>query len=239
MKIFRNLKRHSLFWPVKLFLKRLVGRELWLQKELELKTKILGEWEFYPDEFKANGIVYSLGVGDCLDFDLQLIESHNAVVFAFDPTPYSVEWVERQVIPENLNFLPWAVAGSDGELTMAQRENKRGRKSEIMWTEVSTNFESSEVIKVPAYTIATIMKKLQHKKIDLMKIDVEGSEYEIVEDMIRSQIKPQQLLIEFHHRFKNKSKIMTINAIKHLQENGYKIFSISETGREVGFIHTE
>jgi hypothetical protein len=61
------------------------------------------------------------------------------------------------------------------------------------------------------------MRKLQHKKIDLMKIDVEGSEYEIVEDMIRSQIKPQQLLIEFHHRFKNKSKIMTINAIKHLQ----------------------
>ena len=131
------------------------------------------------------------------------------------------------------------MAGSDGELTMAQRVNKRGRKSEIMWTEVSTNIESSEVIQVPAYTIATIMRKLQHKKIDLMKIDVEGSEYEIVEDMIRSQIKPQQLLIEFHHRFKNKSKIMTINAIKHLQENGYKIFSISETGREVGFIHTE
>ena len=239
MKIFKNLKRHPFFWPIKLFLKRLVRRELWLRKELELTTEIYDEWEFCTDDFKANGIVYSLGVGDCLDFDLQLIKNFEAIVFAFDPTPYSLQWVEKRVIPENLNFLPWAVAGSDGVLTMAQRVNKRGRKSEIMWTEVSTNFESSEVIKVPAYTIATIMKKLQHKKIDLMKIDVEGSEYEIVEDMIRSQIKPQQLLIEFHHRFKNKSKIMTINAIKHLQENGYKIFSISETGREVGFIHTE
>ena len=69
-----------------------------------------------------------------------------------------------------------------------------------------------------------------------MKVDVEGAEYEIIDHLIQYNIKPKQLLIEFHHRFETKNKIMTQKAIQDLQQIGYKIFSISETGREIGFI---
>ena len=237
MRLFKSLKKHSFFWLIKLFLKRLVGRELWLKRELDIDTVILGEWEFSLECLNENGIVYSLGVGDSIEFDLEIIKHSNAFVFAFDPTPYAMEWIEQQSTPERLKFYPWAVSGKDGEFIMTQRVNLKGHKSEIMWTELLPNERSGNIITVPSFSIGSIMKKLNHEKIDLMKVDVEGTEYEIIDYLLQNKIIPKQLLIEFHHRFKSKDKAMTQTAIEELQKVGYKIFSISETGREIGFIN--
>ena len=68
---------------------------------------------------------------------------------------------------------------------------------------------------------------------------MEGTEYEIIDYLLQNKITPKQLLIEFHHRFESKSIVMTKIAIKNLQNIGYEIFSISETGREVGFIYSK
>jgi hypothetical protein len=34
-----------------------------------------------------------------------------------------------------------------------------------------------------------------------MKMDIEGAEYEVLDGLLSSPIKPTQLLVEFHHRF--------------------------------------
>jgi len=34
-------------------------------------------------------------------------------------------------------------------------------------------------------------------------MDIEGAEYEVIDDLIASGIRPKQILVEFHHRFKN------------------------------------
>mgnify|MGYP000002799492 CR=1 FL=1 len=236
MRIFKNLQKYSFFWPIKLLLKRIAGQELWLKKEYQIETVSYGEWEFSPQYLGDDAIIYSLGVGDSIEFDLKIINHYKVLVFAFDPTPYAMEWIDKQVIPKELKFYPWAVSGKDGEFKMTQRVNHKGHKSEIMWTELLPNEHSEKSITVPSLTIFSIMKKLSHQKIDLMKVDVEGAEYEIIDHLIQYNIKPKQLLIEFHHRFETKNKIMTQKAIQDLQQIGYKIFSISETGREIGFI---
>ena len=236
MRIFKNLKKHPFFWPIKLFLKRITGQELWLKKEYQIETVSYDEWEFSPNYLGNDAIVYSLGVGDSIEFDLKIIDYYKALVFAFDPTPYAIEWLNKQIIPERLKFYPWAVSGKDGEFSMTQRVNHKGQKSEIMWTELLSHEHSDKIITVPSLTISSIMKELSHQKIDLMKVDVEGTEYEIIDHLIQYNIKPKQLLVEFHHRFESKNKTMTKKAIQDLQEIGYKIFSISETGREIGFI---
>lgn len=43
------------------------------------------------------------------------------------------------------------------------------------------------------------MKELSHSVIDILKIDIEGSEYDVIEDLINSKIRPKELLNEFHH----------------------------------------
>ena len=93
MRIFKNLKKHPFFWPIKLFLKRITGQELWLKKEYQIETVSYDEWEFSPDYLGNDAIVYSLGVGDSIEFDLKIIDYYKALVFSFDPTPYAVEWL--------------------------------------------------------------------------------------------------------------------------------------------------
>ena len=115
--------------------------------------------------------------------------------------------------------------------------NRKGRKSKTMWTAVLEPSDGAEVIEVPCFSLASIMKKLNHKTIDLLKIAVEGSEYEIIESLIVLPNKPGQLLIEFHHRFPNIGLEKTAEAIRKLRAVGYEVFAVSLTGREISFIH--
>jgi hypothetical protein len=47
-------------------------------------------WVICPDTLIAEGVVYSIGVGDVFLSDLAMIEKYQVNIFAFDPTPVSV-----------------------------------------------------------------------------------------------------------------------------------------------------
>jgi len=59
---------------------------------------------------------------------------------------------------------------------------------------------------------------LKHSKIDLLKMDIEGAEYSVLKDMESVNIRPKQLLIEFHHRFPNVGIGETKKAIRIVKE---------------------
>jgi len=230
------MKRQPWFWPTKLFFKRISGRELWLQTETSRDVLESDGWKYIPELLGPQSIVYSLGVGDSIDLDIDLIHRYSLTVHAFDPTPYSLEWVEGLELPENFRFHPWAAAGEDGSLRLFRRVNKRGKKSGVMWTAEGDAGDDTDFIDAPAYTIRSMMEKLGHERIDVLKIDVEGAEYEILDGLRAADKLPTQLLVEFHHRFPGIGKQRTAATIEHLQKLGYRIFAISQTGREVGFV---
>ena len=230
------LKRQSWFWPTKLFLKRISGKELWLRPEVRYDTRQSDSWKYIPGLLNEDSIVYSLGVGDLIDFDLDLIRDHGVTVHAFDPTPFAEDWVGKQTLPDKFVFHPWAAAGEDGSLRLFRRVSTRGKRSKVMWTAGSDAGDAEDFIDAPAYTIHTMMDKLGHDTVDLLKIDVEGAEYSILDSLQASQSLPKQLLVEYHHRFPGIGKQRTAASIARLRELGYRIFAISETGREVCFV---
>jgi hypothetical protein len=91
-------------------------------------------------------------------------------------------------------------------------------------------------IEEPAFSLSSITTKLDHDRIDLLKIDIEGAEYEVLDALLASDIKPTQLLVEFHHRFPGIGIEKTADLSKRLGDAGYKIFAISDIGREVSFL---
>ena len=230
------LKRQPWFWPAKRFVKRISGKELWLKTEVDCRLLESGGWLYAPDLLGPDSIVYSLGVGDSIEFDLHLIEHYGLTVHTFDPTPYSEEWMAGLELPPNLEFHNWAAAGEDGSLRLYRRISTRGKKSKVMWTAEGQAGDDSDYIDAPAYTIRTMMDKLGHERVDLLKIDVEGAEYEILDSLEKAERLPVQVLVEFHHRFPGIGKERTAESIRKLRELGYRIFSISETGREIGFV---
>jgi len=222
----------------KRFLKRLTGKELRLPIERKLPIVKEGGWWFAPGELDGGSIVYSLGVGDDIEFDLFLVDRFASIVHAFDPTPSSVDMLAERKLPPNFVFHPWAVTAADGSLKFYPRLKKDGSKSSVMYTMVAEDATVDDVIEVPAFSLSSIMRELNHQAIDLLKVDIEGAEYDVLNGMLDSEVRPKQLLVEFHHRFPGIGLAKTADLVDRLREHGYKIFAVSEIGREVSFVHT-
>ena len=84
--------------------------------------------------------------------------------------------------------------------------------------------------------LETIMKELGHNMIAILKMDIEGAEYQVIEDMAASTIRPVQVLVEFHHRFRSVGLKKTKDAVERLRKMGYGLFSVSSSGKEFCFM---
>lgn len=234
----KQIERSHAYQRLKTFLRRLIGTELRLQVEIDADTTRSGGWWFTAQGIDQDSIVYSLGVGDNIDFDLAIIEDFGATVHSFDPTPSSIDMLSSADLPNRFHFHPWAITAEDGTLKFYPRVKKDGSKSATMYTIVAEDSSKDNAIEVPAFCLSTIVTRLGHTQIDLLKMDIEGAEYEVLDGLLDSPIKPAQLLVEFHHRFPGIGVEKTANIVARLQQSGYKIFAISETGREVSFLLT-
>lgn len=174
-----------------------------MRLRVEVRTEIIevGGWRFSPKGLNQDSIVYSLGVGEDIVFDLAIIEHYGADVHAFDPTPSSIEMLSTADLPCQFHFHPWAITANDGTLKFYPRVRKDGGKSTVMFTMIAEDASIEDAIVVPAFSLQSVTNKLGHTRIDLLKMDIEGAEYEVLEGLLALPIKPNQLLIEFHHRF--------------------------------------
>jgi FkbM family methyltransferase len=235
----KRLEKSPGYQQKKLVLKRLVGKEPRLRTDVELATVKKGGWWFHPDALDETSLVYSLGVGEDVEFDLALIRGHGVQVHAFDPTPSTLEWLGAHPQPPSFHFHPWAVTSRDGVLTLYPRVRKDGSKSGTMYTMVADDAARDAAVEVPALSLPTILKNLGHRRIDLLKMDIEGAEYEVLESLPNLEVQPVQLLVEFHHRFPGIGPAKTVAAVDALRRIGYRLFAVSETGRELSFIHDQ
>jgi len=221
----------------KCFLKQLVGKEVKFSPQIkQANTLQFEDWCIDPENLDKNSVIYSVGVGEGIDFDLQLIERYGVKVYAFDPTPNSIEWLKKKQLPDNLEFCPYGLSGKDEKIKIFPRVSRKGKKSSSMFSVVSEAGDTSDGIEVQMHSLKTIMDKLGHNRIDILKMDIEASEYAVIADIVNQQLDIGQILVEFHHRFPSVGKQMTIEAVDILNKAGYKIFFISDIGREYSFI---
>lgn len=233
----KRVKQTPAFQRGKLLVKRLTGRELWLRPEVHYPQRRYGEWTICPELLEQRVVVYSMGIGDNIDFELAVMDEWGAEVHAFDPTPPAA-WVKNLGLPDRFHFHAWAAAAQDGELMLYPRIKRDGSTSDDMYTLVAGESGRHDGIKVPAKSISSIMATLGHDSVDIIKLDIEGAEYEVLENLLSEKIRPRHLLVEFHHRFPGIGKSMTTDIVRQLQLNGYRILFVSATGREVSFIRT-
>lgn len=236
-KTWKKIEKSDAFRKTKLKIRQSLGKEPHLKKDVDINTAHYLGWDIASDVIHQQDIVYSLGISDDIGFEKAIIEKFDVTVFAFDPTPYSVNWIGEQTLPRNFNFYPWAAAGTDGEYFLYPRINKKGEKSNTMFTFHQQEELRSDGVKVEAFSINSMVDKLNTQKIDILKMDIEGAEYDVIDNMLGSALRPKMLLIEFHHRFKGIGKQKTYNSIEKLRQNDYLIASISVTGREFCFVN--
>lgn len=184
------------------------------------------------DRLREGSIVYSVGVGEDIVFDLQLIEQYGVEIFAFDPTPKSIHWVQQQDTPPQFHFYGYGLGAQDGDLTLYLPENP-----EHVSLSVVQKHDEAEAITLPMKRLQTIMAELGHTHIDLLKLDIEGAEYDVVDDIVRSDVPIAQLSIEFHHRFPGLDIRQTKEAVARLQAHGYAVAYAHEAPNTIVFMN--
>lgn len=169
-----------------------------------------------------DSIVYSIGVGEDISFDLSLIERFGVSIEAFDPTPRVASWLATQSLPLQFHFHAVGIAACDGEEVF----HLPPRADWVSHSVLSARQFSRAAVRLPVMRLATAMRRQNHRRIDVLKMDIEGAEYAVIEEIVRGKIPVTQLLIEFHHRLSSVGTSKTRSALALLESYGMKISAI-------------
>jgi FkbM family methyltransferase len=190
-----------------------------------------GEWCLCADDLDSDSVIYSFGVGYDIGFELGLIRRLGCEVHAFDPTPLSIEWVARQRTSPRFHFHPFGIAGHDGTARFHLPES-HAVSFTVLDAARSKMTSVGEVYRLP-----TILTRLGHRKIDLLKLDVEGAEFAIMDDISGNAGRISQILIEFHDRLLGRRSVEgSGRCIEALRSAGFEVFHVSPRGTEYGFL---
>ncbi len=189
-----------------------------------------GGWAILKNSLHKDSLVYSVGIGTDISFDFSIIKKYNNQIFAFDPTPSVNEWISKQNTPPQFRFYNIGLSNSN----ILEKFYLPSNPSFVSHSSRPTS-ENSSYIEVPMKNLSSIMESLNHQKIDVLKMDIEGFEFKVINNW-KTPPNTQQLLVEFHHGMYGFKVEDTINAIKHLNSLGFYIFFISNSGYEYSFI---
>lgn len=178
---------------------------------------------FLPLNFlNKDSVFYSVGAGEDIWVEVELAKQVGVNAHIFDPTPKSIKHFEDLVentkkgLPmaidrsernyeikeehlQHLTFHPYGVWKEDTNVEFFLPQNED-------WVSCSiTNIQNTEKsISVPVKKVSTIMKELGHSHIDYLKLDIEGAEYQVIDELITANLDIKLMYIEMHANFETR-----------------------------------
>lgn len=152
-----------------------------------------GGWTIPTDLLDATSTCYLAGIGEDVTFDLHLIARFGCTVHAFDPVPRSQEYAEQATRCEDrLHVHRYGLWSQDGTIPFFSPEFA----GDISHS--ATNLKKTDVaFNAPVRSVKSVMRELGHERVDLLKLSVEGSEYEILEHVLDESLPVSILCVEY------------------------------------------
>jgi FkbM family methyltransferase len=204
-KVQRKIKKMTAWRPPKVNYKPMVT----------LGTEY-GSWTIPGDFLKEDSVVYLAGAGEDISFDVEVAEKYGCPVHIFDPTPRAKKHFETVVdgIRQDKKI---KVNNQDSYVYQIQKEKLDkliyhdlglwDKKEELKFytpkNQEHVSHSALNLQKTEDYFLAKvdrlsqIMKTLGHDHIDLLKIDIEGAEYKVLESIIEDKLKVKVLSVEY------------------------------------------
>jgi FkbM family methyltransferase len=220
-----------------------------------------GGWILPETGLNADSICYLVGAGEDISFDLDLAYRLRCVVHIIDPTPRSVHHVEEVLkrikgglratcltcpdgnypfyTPELVDYIRLHAVGiwnEDASLKFYKPQNPAFVSHSAVNLQKSTDF-----IELPAVRLRTLMNQLGHSYIDLLKLDIEGAEYTVLESILNDPIRVGILCIEFDesasHHFDRHYMDRIRSILRKLMSSGFHIIAKERDCHNYTLIH--
>jgi len=177
-----------------------------------------GGWWVPEEAVQAGAIAYCAGAGEDISLDLELCE-RGCRVTTFDPTPRAIAHVEAHAPAHgHFRFVPVGWWGEEAELRFYA-------PSDPAWVSHSVvNLHGTRDFFVAAVRpVHLLMKDLGDDHVDLIKMDIEGAEYAVIDSLLEQGPLPGVLCLEFDQPEPVRK---TIRAVRKLQRAGYRLVRI-------------
>ncbi len=153
-----------------------------------------GGWVVPAGLIGGGWICYCAGAGMDVSFELGLIASCGCRVWSFDPAEDSRRYVERLAAATNrLSFRQVALWWTDARVRMYRAAD------ETHCSLSAANLQGTDRwVEAPGRSLESLMEELGHDRVDLLKADLEGSEYEVLEPQAVADAGVRVLCFELH-----------------------------------------
>jgi FkbM family methyltransferase len=235
------IDKASLYRKARIFYRRAIGTEptISVTHKTRLKyhgNKGYGGWAIPCDILRADSVVVDIGLGEDISFSESLIAEYGCCVHGFDPTPKSITYV-RKKSPRNFQLHEMGVASSNRIATFFLPNNPAHASGSI----VKSTHVGNNQIDVKLIDIDNVLKVIDQDRIDLLKIDIEGAEYELLDSASfrNNATRIRVLCIEFHHRWDEFGVKATLEATSTLRYLGFEcVWQARETNEEFTYMNT-
>jgi len=188
-----------------------------------------------PEYVNNESVVYSFGIGKDISFDRKVIAKHGCKVHGFDPTPKSINYIKAMPVADSFSFFDYGIASKTGVVKFFLPKNEKAVSASLV---VSDVVDEENFVEAKMKSFADITADLGHQQVDVLKMDIEGAEYEVIDSLLNSNVVIRQLLVEFHDRLFT-DEIKSKATVRLLQKNGFEIFGASLNYEEISFINTK
>lgn len=172
-------------------------------------------WKVPLSFLTKNSICYSAGVGEDISFERKLYAKIPINSYLFDPTPRAITFIEKQKLPQKMHFYHWGLWAKNSK----QKFFVPPQKSFVSHSIVNLH-HTKEYFIADCKSLEWIMKRMGHTHLDLLKIDIEGAEYAVLNHLLKTKIRPTILMVEFDQPM---PVWKTYTMILKLIENGYSL----------------
>ena len=182
----------------------------------------------YLDRLDETSVVVDVGCGHDADFSMHFIEKYGSRAIALDPTKKHEPSLRSLAQRSNGRFqhIGIAVASTGGTLTF--HESCDNESGSILDGHANVQADQVNSYDVEAVTLRCIPPRIGSPQVDLIKLDLEGAEYELLNNASEQDLAPYaQIFVEFHHHcVQDYSLRDTQQTVEALRAKGLQSFSL-------------
>jgi FkbM family methyltransferase len=191
----------------------------------------------------SDSICYCIGAGEDISFDTELKYRFDSRVYIFDPMPEGIHHFEKlkeytsrnqpfsihTSIPftyrvnkeqvDAITFVPIGVWDAKTKLKFFAPDRDDYPSHSVYLFQ-----DTGKYIEAPVDRLSNLMQQLGHQSIDLVKMEIEGAEYTVIDTIVDDKLDVKVILVEFDEVFNTKDKFFHFrikNACDKLKKAGY------------------